>query len=363
MYKTLTESYMYFTDAPWVYFMDAEGAFNFSSKRNQWLISDVYKPSYIRSFAPFEAFLNMLYDGNPKTWVFVLPEGVRSIYCREGSQQGCTLGTLLAICAQWPFALSFNNFVSILALLVLLVSLLAISLPPWIKCLRYSLHQQERVSAISFIWRRARGRCGSFALDSLWKMVLVYSVKPVLPTLAAFVASFIDGTSMKPAALIFSIEMFTPWLYYIHLAIVHKSDNAHVQPGLSLEFIRSLKIDFGSHLLQHALSFSIERASRAAYIVPSTDNKRLGYFTYFSDDLSSKWLYVSPKSAAFICEPHLSAHNFVRVRSICHNLSFSLAYAVTAQWIKSTYSFMIVVIIWPLDITRISILIMQPLTL
>ena len=78
------------------YFLDAQGAFNRSSKKRALLIAK----THLKELYPF---LFMLYGTQAKTWFFGLKEGIKDIDVREGAQQGCTLGMLLCALAFHPF--------------------------------------------------------------------------------------------------------------------------------------------------------------------------------------------------------------------------------------------------------------------
>ena len=78
------------------YFLDAQGAFNRSSKKRALLIAKTH-------FKDLYPFLFMLYGTQAKTWFFGLKEGIKDIDVREGAQQGCTLGMLLCALAFHPF--------------------------------------------------------------------------------------------------------------------------------------------------------------------------------------------------------------------------------------------------------------------
>ena len=86
-------------------------------------------------------------------------------------------------------------------------------------------------------------------------------------------------------------------------SIDYISDACHAEPALSLEYLRSLKSDRDSYLLQQELSSRLETASRALFIDSHDDNKHLGWYISVSDEFASLWLNVSPKSADFTFSP------------------------------------------------------------
>lgn len=93
----------------------------------------------------------------------------------------------------------------------------------------------------------------------------------------------------------------------LYASILHISNVTHAEPALSLKLLHSSKYDGESHLVRLDLSSSMERASRAAYIVSLSDSKHLGWPISVSEDLASPWLNVSPKSSAFSFESRLFA--------------------------------------------------------
>ena len=86
------------------YLMDAKGAFNYSSRWH-----GLYQ--CFKSFPTLFPFLMLLYGVVSKTWFFGLAEGIKSIDCQEGSQQGCTMGMFLCALAFHPFIQKLKDMV------------------------------------------------------------------------------------------------------------------------------------------------------------------------------------------------------------------------------------------------------------
>ena len=87
------------------FFPDAEKAFNYSSRKH-----GLYET--LKRIPSMYPFLSMIYGANSKSWFFGCQDGISSIDCQEGSQQGCTLGNFLCAMAFLPLLLGIINIMS-----------------------------------------------------------------------------------------------------------------------------------------------------------------------------------------------------------------------------------------------------------